>query len=153
MAISATAARSISLFCVAFLTISAIIVLGITAWAVQSDKSVTVIYTLVIACLTVFFVFTLLGLSFFSYRKPIFHVISSILEFILAFLFFTLVAAIFSFITVYALAEESHGRDMTRKEKPATAHPEAEVNPETQVNNGHVNNGHVDNGLPPNNVV
>lgn len=72
---------------------------------------------------------------------------------LILFSFFTLVAAIFSFITVYALAEESHGRDMTRKEKPATAHPEAEVNPETQVNNGHVNNGHVDNGLPPNNVV
>ena len=48
MAISATAARTISSFCLAFLTISAIIVLGITAWAVQSDKSVTVIYTLVI---------------------------------------------------------------------------------------------------------
>ena len=71
----------------------------------------------------------------------------------LLFSFFTLVAAIFSFITVYALAEESHGRDMTRKEKPATSHPETEVNPVTHVDNGHVNNGHVDNGLPPNNVV
>lgn len=77
---------------------------------------------------------------------------------LLLFSFFTLVAAIFSFITVYALTEESHGRDMTRKEKPTTSHPEAEVNPETQVNNGHVNNGNINNGnvnneLPPNNVV
>jgi hypothetical protein len=61
----------------------------------------------------------------------------------LLFSFFTLVAAIFSFLTVYALARESHGQDLTHREKPTTSQAEAEVNPET----------HADNGLPSNNVV
>jgi hypothetical protein len=56
--------------------------------------------------------------------------------------FFALVAAIFSFLTVYALTKESRGQELTHREKH-NSHAEAEVNPET----------HVNNGLPSDNVV
>jgi hypothetical protein len=58
------------------------------------------------------------------------------------FSFFALVAAIFSFLTVYALTKESRGQELTHREKH-NSHAEAEVNPET----------HVNNGLPSDNVV
>jgi hypothetical protein len=85
MAISSGTMRGISLFCRVIETISALIVLGITAWAVERTKTVTVIYTLVIACLTVFYTLILLTLAFFRSKTIIFHVISAVVDFFLAF--------------------------------------------------------------------
>jgi hypothetical protein len=52
MAVSTGLLRGLSIFSHVITWISAIIVLGITAWAVESFKSVTVIYALVIVCYT-----------------------------------------------------------------------------------------------------
>ena len=105
MAISSSTTRGISLFCRIVTTIAALIVLGITAWAVESTKTVTVIYSLTVvsasswsseeemgetdriqACLTVLYIIVIACMSFLAYRKTIFHVISSVMELFLAFL-------------------------------------------------------------------
>ena len=52
MAVSTSVLRGLSIFSHVITWISAIIVMGITAWAVESFKSVTVIYALVIVCYT-----------------------------------------------------------------------------------------------------
>ena len=50
--------------------------------------------------------------------------------------FFTLLASVFSFLTVYALSRESHGEDMIHREKPAMSRAEGEINPQSAVGNG-----------------
>ncbi|KAH8703883.1 hypothetical protein BGW36DRAFT_423427 [Talaromyces proteolyticus] len=175
MAISSNTMRGISLFCRVIETISALIVLGITAWAVETSKTVTVIYSLVIACLTVFYALLLFVFAFFSSKKTIFHVISTMIDLFLAFFwiaafvllannfndtgcrvnhwhgilvcsrqhtveafafiafFFTLVAAIFSALTVYAMAKERREDEPPHREKTATPSTVAETIPETHA--------------------
>jgi hypothetical protein len=99
MAISAFTSRNVAMFCRVFLTFSALIVLGITAWAVQSSKSVTVVYSLVISCITVFYFFVLVATAFAMFGKPIFHAITAAMDLVLAFLWiasFVLLANNFS---------------------------------------------------------
>ncbi|QKX58711.1 uncharacterized protein TRUGW13939_05838 [Talaromyces rugulosus] len=177
MAISSSTMRGISLFCRVIEIISALIVLGITAWAVERTKTVTVIYSLVIACFTVFYTLILLIVAFSRSKTIIFHVISTVIDLFLAFFwvaafvllannfntagcrvnrwhgitvcsrphtveafsfiafFFTLLAAIFGALSVYAMTNERRENEQPHREKSVTSSTVAGTTPETHVSN------------------
>ncbi|GAD97725.1 hypothetical protein AOR_1_2064 [Paecilomyces variotii No. 5] len=89
MRLSASGLRILSMLAHVFQCFSAIIVLGITAWAVESSQTVTVVYALVIAVLTVvIFLGVLLG-SIWRPRSPVPFIIIAVVDTILAFLWLT----------------------------------------------------------------